>query len=108
MRRCSAGGRVCASAGPAASQPMAKDAVGSGFAPAAENETAEREAEPECADCETADRDALAPRREALPAPEHLALLVGQRLPATLLAQGPARPQPQVQVVEDLRRLLVG
>src|SRR4029079_4250864 len=79
-----------------------------GLAPAAEDEAAQGEAEAEGTDGEAADRDALAPRREPLPAAECLLLLVGQRLAAALLAQRTARPQPEVQVVEDLGRRLVG
>src|SRR5581483_3802803 len=80
----------------------------SGFAPAAEHEPAEREAEPEGAEGEAADRHTLAPRRQALPAPEGVAFLCRQRLAAALLPQGAAGTQAEVEVVEDLRRLLVG
>src|SRR5689334_21596803 len=67
-----------------------------GPAPAAEDEAAEREAETERPDGETADRDALPPRRKPLPPAERLPLFLGQRLAAALLAQRAARPQPEV------------
>src|SRR5207248_1232809 len=51
---------------------------------------------------------ALAPRRKALPAAERLLLFLGERLAATLLAQGPAGAQAEVEVVEDLGRRFVG
>src|SRR5581483_11113273 len=69
---------------------------------------AEREAEAEGADGKAADRDTLAPRREPLPPTEGLPFLGRQGLAAALLPQRAARSQPEVQVVEDLRRLLVG
>ena len=78
-----------------------------GLAPAAEHEAAEGEAEPEGAGGEAADRDALAPRREALPAAERLRLLGGERLAAALLAQRAAGPNAEIEIVEDLVRLLV-
>ena len=75
----------------------------SGFAsPAAEDEAAEGEAEPERADGEGADRDALAPHRHLLSAADRLALLLGQLLPAPLLAQRAARLEAEIEVVEDL------
>src|SRR6185503_1269846 len=77
-----------------------------GLAPAAENQAAEREAETEGADGEGADRDRLAPGREPGPAAERFLVFRGQRLAATLLAQRAARPQPEVEVVEDLGRLI--
>ena len=76
--------------------------------PAAEDQAAEGEAEPERADGEAADRDALPPCGKPLPAAERLLLLLGQRLAAALLAQRAAGPEAEVEVVEDLRRLLVG
>src|SRR5581483_2905212 len=74
-----------------------------GLAPAAEDEAAEGEPEPERAYREAADRDRLAPRGEPLPAAERLVLLGRQLLAAPLLAQRTARPQPEVEVIEDLR-----
>src|SRR4051794_12061988 len=71
-------------------------------APAAEHEAAEREPEPERADGEAADRDRLAPGRQALPAAECLVLLGRQLFAAALLAQSAAGAKPEVQVVEDL------
>src|SRR6185437_16678833 len=50
-----------------------------------------------------ADRDRLARGRETVPAAECLVLLLGQLLPASLLAQRSAGPQPEIEVVEDLR-----
>src|SRR5207253_5311524 len=73
------------------------------LAPAAEHETAEREAEPEGAEREPADCDRLAPGGQPLPAAERFLLVRGQRLAAALLAQCTACPQAQVEVVEDLR-----
>src|SRR5438034_1748906 len=78
------------------------------LAPAAEDQPAEREAEAEGADRERPDRDPLAPRGQPLPVPERLLLLARQRLAAPLLAQRAARPQTEIEVVEDLTGLLVG
>ena len=69
---------------------------------AAEDQAAEGEAEAERADREGADRDALAPHRHLLPATDRVALLVGQLLPAPLLAPRAACLQAEVEVVEDL------
>src|SRR5215216_367828 len=77
-----------------------------GLAPAAEDEAAEGEAEAERAEAEGAHRDRLAPRRQPLPAAQRLLLLRGERLPAPLLAQRPPGPEAEVEVVEDLGRLL--
>src|ERR1700734_2278171 len=79
----------------------------SGLAPAAEHEAAEGETEPERPGGEPADRDALAPRRQPLPAAKRLEFLARERLAAALLAQRPAGAHAQVQIVEDLARLLV-
>ena len=75
-----------------------------GLAPAAEDEAAEGEAEPEGAERERADRHRLARRGEPLPAADRLVLLRRQRLAAALLAQGPARSDAEIEVVEDLGR----
>src|SRR5207237_4259492 len=72
-----------------------------------EEEAARGEAAPERADREAADRDPLAPRRQPLPAPERLLLLFGQRFAAALLTHGAAGAQTEIEVVENLRRLLV-
>jgi hypothetical protein len=85
----------------------ARDPFGLGFSPAAEDEAAEREAEAERAGGERADGEDLAPEREPLPAAEHLLLLGREGLAAPLLAQRPARSQSEVEVVEDLGRLLL-
>ena len=69
---------------------------------APEDEPTEGEAEAERADREGADRDALPPHRHLLPAADRLALLLGQLLAATLLAQRSAGLQAEVEVVEDL------
>ena len=45
---------------------------------------------------------------EALPVAERLALLVGQRLASALLSQRAAGPKAEIEIVEDLDRLLVG
>jgi hypothetical protein len=75
----------------------------SGFAgAAAEDEPTERETEAERADRERSDRDDLAPHRHLLPAADRLPLLLGQLLPAALLAKRSAGLQAQVEVVEDL------
>jgi hypothetical protein len=79
---------------------------GLGFSPAAEDEAAEGEAEPERPDREAADGDGLAPRGEALPAAERLLLLGGQRFAPPLLAERTAGPQAEVEVVEDLGGLV--
>src|SRR5262245_28859668 len=76
--------------------------VRSGFAPAAEHEAAEGEAEPERADRERTDSDGLSPHRHLPPAPDRLALLLGQLLSTALLPQCAARLQAEVEVVEDL------
>src|SRR5436190_13246531 len=78
----------------------------SGLAPAAENQTAEREAETEGPDSEGADRGGLPPRGEALPAAEGLLLLVRQRLAAALLAHGAAGAQAEIEIIEDLGRFV--
>src|SRR5438132_4197195 len=76
------------------------------FPPPAEDQAAKRETEPECSEREAADRDGLAPRSQTLPAADRLLLLGRERLAAALLAQRPARPQTQVEVIEDLGRLV--
>ena len=82
--------------------------VGSGLAPAAEDQAAEGETEPEGADRERADRHGLAPDREALPATERLFFLDRQLLAAALFAQRTASAEAQVEIVEDLRRVALG
>src|SRR5262249_58959181 len=72
------------------------------LAPAAEHEAAQGKAEPEGADGEPADRDCLAPGREALPAPERFPLLERQRLPAAPPADRAARPPTQLEGVREL------
>src|SRR6266511_1076493 len=62
-----------------------------GFSPAAEYEAAEGEAEPECADCEAADRKALPPRGQPLPAAESLTFFRRERFAAPLLADRASR-----------------
>ena len=57
---------------------------------------------PKAPDGEGSDRRDLARGGETLPAAERLALLVGQLLSASLLAEGAARADPEVEVVEDL------
>src|SRR5206468_1755738 len=70
--------------------------------PAAEDQAAEGETEAEGPDREAADRKRLAPRGEALPAAERLALFLRERLAAALLPDRAAGSQAQVEVVEDL------
>src|SRR5206468_236552 len=77
-----------------------------GLAPAAEDEAAEGEADAEHAHGEGADRGCLAGSGERIPAAECLFLLHRERLAAALLAQGAARSQPEIEVVEDLGRLV--
>src|SRR5207249_5982630 len=66
-----------------------------GPAPAAEDQSAERKAEPEGPEREPADRERLAYRGQAFPAAECLLLLVGERLAAAPLAPCGARAQAQ-------------
>src|SRR5215510_14744291 len=75
-------------------------------APAAEDEAADGEPEPERAEREGADRDELPPQRQALPAPDRLLFLGGQRLAASLLTRRPACTQAEIDVVEQFRRLV--
>src|SRR3972149_9209896 len=84
-------------------QVKASTGRGLGFPPTAEDQSAEREAEPERADGEGAERDGLASDRETLPAAERFLLLGRQLLAAPLLAQRASGAQPEVQIVEDLR-----
>src|SRR5919197_6526366 len=77
-----------------------------GLAPAAEDEAAERETEPERPDGEAADRKRFPPFGKALPAPERLPLLRGQRLAAALLTDRAAGAQSKVEIVEDLSGLV--
>src|SRR5438093_8066677 len=77
----------------------------SGFAPATKNQAAQREAQPEGADGEAADCEGLAPGREPLPATERLALFRRQRFASALLPDRAARPETEVEVVENLGRL---
>src|SRR5207248_7997762 len=72
------------------------------ISPAAEHETPQGEAKPERPDREAADRQRLPPGREPLPAPERFALLLRQRLAATLLSDRAAGSQTEIEVVEDL------
>ena len=76
--------------------------LGLGFAPAAEDETAEREPEAERPDREAANGYRLPPGRKTLPVSERLLLFGRQGLAAPLLAPGCARAEAQVHVVEDL------
>ena len=74
-------------------------------APATEDQAAEGEAEPERPEGKGADRDALAPHREALSAAERGGLLLGELLASALLTHGAARLEPEIEVVEDLGTL---
>ena len=74
--------------------------------PLAEDQGAEREAEAERAHGERADRERLPRGREPLPAAEHLALLVGERLAATLLPHRAAGAEAEVEIVEDFGRFV--
>src|SRR5205807_697249 len=77
-----------------------------GLTPAAKNQAAEREAEPEGPHAEGADRGGLPPRGEALPAAEGFLLLVRQRLAAALFPHGAAGAQAEVEIVKDLSRFV--
>lgn len=72
---------------------------------AAEYEATDGEAEPEGAKREGADGDALAPDGQTLPATERRCFLLRQLLPSPLLSQGAPGLEPEVEVVEYLRRL---
>jgi hypothetical protein len=74
----------------------------SGFAPAAEDEAADREAETERPESERADRDGLPPQREPLPATDRFLFLGAQGLAAPLLPYCAAGPETEIDVVEDL------
>jgi hypothetical protein len=84
--------------------PRAKAELSRGlrFPPAPEDQAAEGEAEAEGAHRETSDREGLTPGREALPAPERLALLGRERFAAALLSDRAAGPETEVEVVENL------
>jgi len=79
--------------------------LGSSFAPAAEDQAAEGEAQSEGADREAADCEGLSPGRESLPAAEGLALFTREGLASALLPDRAARPETEIEVVEDLGRL---
>jgi hypothetical protein len=74
--------------------------------PATEDEAADGEAEAERAEREGPERDDLASATEPLPASERFLFLARKRLAAPLLAQSAARSQPEIEVVEDLGRLV--
>ena len=76
------------------------------LAPAAEDEAADREAEPEGTERERSDGDGLPPEREAPPVADGLFFLGRQRLAAPLLAHGAPRAEAEVDVVEELGRLV--
>jgi len=76
------------------------------LAPAAEDEAADREAEPEGAERKRADGDELPPEREAPPMANGLLLLRRERLAAPLLAHRAPRAEAEVDVVEELGRLV--
>jgi hypothetical protein len=84
---------------------MMRYALSSHHPPAAEDEAAERETEPEGAHREGTDGDHLAPDGQPLPVTECRCFLIGQLLPAPLLAQSTPGLEPQVEVVKDLRTL---
>jgi hypothetical protein len=77
-----------------------------GPAPAAEDQAADREAEAEGAERKRAERDDFARPTESLPTPERLLLLARERLAAPLLPYRAARSEPEIEVVEDLGRLI--
>ena len=77
----------------------------SGLAPAAEHEAAYREAEPERPERERPDGERLAPQRQAPPAADRLLVLVRERLAPPLLPSRSTGPKPEIDVVEQLRRL---
>ena len=55
--------------------------------------------------CEAADCEGLTPGRESLPAAEGLALFTREGLASALLPDRAARPETEIEVVEDLGRL---
>src|SRR5262245_35163458 len=75
-------------------------------APAAEDEAADGEAETERTERKRTDGDELPPQREPLPAADRLLFLRREWLTAPLLAGCAPRTQAQVDVVEQLRRLV--
>src|SRR5437763_10400800 len=72
----------------------------------AEDDPAEGEAEAERAEGERTYRDRLAPLGEPLPAREDCLLLGRQRLAAPALPNRTARAQAEVEIVEELGRLV--
>jgi hypothetical protein len=75
-------------------------------APAAEDQPADGEAETKRSERERADGDGLAPPRQPAPAADRLLFLRRERLSAALLANGAAGPEAEIDVVEELRRLV--
>jgi len=75
-------------------------------APAAENEAADSEPEPERAERERPDRDKPAPERQAVPAADRLLLVGREGLTATLFPRCPSGTKAEVDVVEELWRLV--
>ena len=72
----------------------------------AEDDATEREAEPEGADGEGADRDHLPPLGQPLPAREGRFFLGRERLAAPALPDRAAGAQTEVEIVEELGRLV--
>src|SRR6187551_2320520 len=91
---------------PSGEEPRRFGALAPCSSPAAENEAADGEPEPERAQREGADRDEPPPQRQALPAPDRLLFLGRQRLAASLLARRPTCTQAEIDVVEQFRRLV--
>ena len=75
-------------------------------APAAEDETADREPEPERAEREGADRRRLPDARQSLPPPERFFLVARERFAAPFLPQRAPRAEAEIEIVEDLGGLV--
>jgi hypothetical protein len=81
--------------------------MSSGFSrAAAEDQAADGEAEPERPERECSDRDELSPEGQALPVAYRLGLLRGERLATPLLPYRASGPKAEIDVVEQLRRLV--
>jgi hypothetical protein len=74
--------------------------------PATEDQAADGEPETERPERKRPDRDEPPPEREALPAADHFFLLGRERLTAPLLTHSAASLETEVDVVEELRRLV--
>ena len=92
-----------ASWGSASADPALRESLS--LAPAAEHEAADREPEPERPERERPDGNRPAPERQAPPAADGLRFLVREGLATPLLPGRSAGPKPEIDVVEQFRRL---